>query len=365
MLRPLAFLLLAAVLLSGCRSLTVEDEARQIEERNCDGEAYHMNLLCTEEIELLNSAVDHPAVRSDEGVDRDHLNALSKERGLEFATAVFFHRVNREAETRRYLDRIQTIARGIERNGGKLPQFNREDVWLAMVPAMYYDSNASVGGDGRDIRNMASRLGIPNELVVVNPDGSVDQNGEFLCAWLDSRKNNGRKYIFASISKAALDIKRAIQMCGADGSFDNVRGWLNVGGVNRGSLLVNEMDGYWVYRWRARYFFWREDYTYESFLSVRVDPELPHYAHVRLPPRMKTVNVIATPTAQHLTLRAEEAYKILSKQGPNDGLTLLADAYMPGAINVSLWGNDHYFAVPEQREVLLAGGMIEMMQSIR
>lgn len=363
--RPFALLFISAALLAGCRSLTVEDEAKQIEQRQCDGEAYHMNLLCEEEIELLNATVDHPAVKTDEGVDRDALNALAKERGLEYATAVFHHRVNQEATTRRYLDRIEVIARGIERDGGKLPRFNREDVSLAMVPAMYYDSNASVGGDGRDIRNMASRLGIPNELVIVNPDGSVEENGNFLCQWLDERKGNGKKYVFASISKAALDIKRAVQICGDKGSFDNVRGWLNVGGVNRGSLLVNEMNDYWAYRWRARYFFWREGYTYDSFLSVRVDPALPHYEHVTLPANMKTVNVIATPTPRHLTLRSEEAYKILSKQGPNDGLTLLADAYLPGAVNVSLWGNDHYFAVPEQREVLLAGGMIEMMQSIR
>ena len=200
--------------------------------------------------------------------------------------------------------------------------------------------------------------------MLVDPDGHVNANGEFLCEWLKDRPN--KKYIFASISKAALDIKRAIQLCGQapdGGAFRNVVGWLNIGGTNRGSYLVNEMNDYWAFRWRAKYFFWREGYTYDSFLSVRVNPQAPYHAHVKLPRRMKVVNVIATPIRRHLTARAEEVYTVLSKHGPNDGLTILGDSFMPGAINISLWGNDHYFAFPAKREILLRTALTEFMET--
>lgn len=353
--------------LAGCSSLTVEDEVVHLNQEKCDGEAFRVDLLCDDEIELLKNALNDPAVRDASGVDRDHLRKLAEERGLDYATAVFFHNVSQEPNTRAYLDRIDRIRARLEKHLEKqtAPQpLNRTDITLAMVPAMYYNSNASIGGDGRDIRSMAGRLGIPNELVIVDPDGHVNANGQFLCEWLDQRQD--RKFLLASISKAALDIKRAIQLCGQapdGGSFRNVIGWLDVGGTNRGSYLINEMDDYWAYRWRAKYFFWREGYTYDSFLSVKVDPTAPYYAHVQFPPKMKVVNVIATPIRRHLTARSAEAYNILSKQGPNDGLTILADSYMPGAINISLWGNDHYFAFPEKREILLRTALTEFIEN--
>ena len=348
---------------AGCKSLTVEDEAVHLEAQNCRGEAFRLTGLCDDEIELLKSALGDSAVNTSEGSDRDHLRKLGVERGLDYATAVFFQHVSATPATRQYLNRVDGIRARLARQKQQ-PPLGRKDITLAMIPAMYYDSNASVGGDGRDIRNMAGRLGIPHELVIVNPDGHVNENGEFLCDWLKQRPEH--KFLFASISKAALDIKRAIQLCGQapdGGAFRNVVGWLNIGGTNRGSYLVNEMDSYWAYRWRAKYFFWREGYTYESFLSVQVDESAPYYAHVRFPPRMKVVNVIATPIRQHLTARSAEAYQILSKHGPNDGLTLLADSFMPGAINVSLWGNDHYFAFPAKREILLRTALTDFIEN--
>ncbi|MEQ9366035.1 MAG: hypothetical protein RIF32_17460 [Leptospirales bacterium] len=352
-----------ALMVPGCKSLTVEEEAVHLNQRDCSGQAFHLDGLCDDEIDLLKSALADPAVRSPAGVDRDHLRELAAERGLDYATAVFFQHVSATAPTRLYLDRVAGIRKRLQKQPGQKP-LGRDDITLAMIPAMYYDSNASVGGDGRDIRNMATRLGIPNELVIVDPDGHVNANGEFLCEWLADRPQ--RKFLFASISKAALDIKRAIQLCGSapdGGAFRNVIGWLNIGGTNRGSYLINEMDSYWAYRWRAQYFFWRQGYTYDSFLSVKVDENAPYHAHVKLPPKMKVVNVIATPIRQHLTARSAEAYDILSKHGPNDGLTILADSFMPGAINISLWGNDHYFAFPAKREILLRTAMTEFIEN--
>lgn len=349
--------------ISGCNSLTVEDEAVHLQQQKCTGEAFQIDGLCEDEIELLKTALKDPAVRGPAGVDRDHLRALVAERGLDYATAVFFHHVSATLATRRYLDRVKSI-RARLRKQPQQKSLGRSDITLAMIPAMYYDSNASVGGDGRDIRKMAGRLGIPNELVIVDPDGHVNANGEFLCEWLQARPD--RKFLFASISKAALDIKRAIQLCGQapdGGAFRNVIGWLNIGGTNRGSYLINEMDSYWAYRWRAKYFFWRQGYTYESFLSVKVDESAPYYSHVKIPPKMKVLNVIATPIRRHLTARSAEAYDILSKHGPNDGLTILADSYMPGAINISLWGNDHYFAFPAKRKILLRTALTEFIEN--
>ncbi|MCB1319728.1 MAG: hypothetical protein KDK34_05725, partial [Leptospiraceae bacterium] len=45
----------------------------------------------------------------------------------------------------------------------------------------------------------------------MEPDGSLDENAQYLCDWL--QKTTAEKVILASISKGGSDIKRAIQLC--------------------------------------------------------------------------------------------------------------------------------------------------------
>ncbi|MFN9535428.1 MAG: hypothetical protein ACK59W_13620, partial [Pseudanabaena sp.] len=41
------------------------------------------------------------------------------------------------------------------------------------------------------------------------------------------------------------DLKIAFKKCGKEEYFKKVRGWYNIGGLNKGSRLVQEIDGNW------------------------------------------------------------------------------------------------------------------------
>ncbi len=349
------------MLLSACSSLTVEDEIVAPRRRDCTGTAFFMESLCEDEIALLGEAAKDRLAAGDIPVNQEAFQRLTKARGVEYATAVIFQRINGTAQTQNYLKKLNDAAARIR--PGTFPRTANKKLMLAMVPGMYYNSNASIGGDGAEIRASARDLGFTDVLVNVNPDGSVEENGRFLCDWLSNYKEY--TIVLASISKGASDIKRGLQLCGEKGNFDSVRGWLNIGGINRGSYLINEMDNYWWYRWRAKYFFRREGYSYDSFLSVRVDKTSLLYEDVNIPKKITVVNIIATPTWRHVTRRAEEAYTILSDYGPNDGLTLLADSFIPDAVNVAMWGTDHYFSVPERRRLMLYAVLLDFMERLR
>ena len=41
---------------------------------------------------------------------------------------------------------------------------------------------------------------------------------------------------------------------------------------------------------------------------------------------------------------ARSNYPVLAREGPNDGLTLLADALAPGSLTIVAFGRDHFVA---------------------
>ena len=353
-------LLLLLPLFTQCSSLTIEGELDVPRKMSCANKAFLLDSLCDNEVDLLTRAFLDPASKSMDGINKKYLKKLSKEKGLAYATAVFFQRVTQEKGNQEYLLNMKTLSERINKEG--VLKFKKENsgLLLVMVPGMWYDNNAAIGGDGIYIRQAAKRLGMDEVLLKVKPDGTLSENGMFICNWLGNYKGN-KKIILSSISKGASDIKRAMQLCQGQDFFKNVIGWLNVGGINRGSPGVDMVENNCLYRWRADYFFSKNKYSSKAFYELGVNKKSPLQEDLIIPPHMKVVNVIATPIWRHVTVRAEEAYKTLAEYGPNDGLTVLADSYMPGAVNLSLWGTDHYFAIPEKRNVLLYAAFLDFM----
>ncbi|MCB1327694.1 MAG: hypothetical protein H7A21_14565 [Spirochaetales bacterium] len=343
-----------------CRSLTVDDPVEFQDRSNCTVTAYHFENLCDFELSILEAAQSDPLTDSSTEVGFDAYRDLARSRGNDYATAVFFHRVNSEPRNARYIDRIRQISANLDPS--HLPDYSSKNALLLMVPGMFYTLNAAVGGDGQEIRTAAQQLGARAALMLVEPDGTVDENAADLCQWLSA--SNERNIVLASLSKGGSDIKRALQICGDTGAFDNVRAWLNIGGLNRGSYLINEMDDYWWTRWRAKFYFWKENFNYDGILSIRSMPGEPLYQDLEIPDHIRVINLMATPLEAHITARARHGYSLLQGYGPNDGLTVLADSYMEGAINVSWFGNDHYFAVEETRRQFLYAGLAEVLQSL-
>ena len=346
-----------------CSSVTMEAEtemARQSNRTDCNATGFHLTGLCPEEVAILEAATQHPAFKAQISIEAEDFRNLTEQSNIDLATAIFFQRVNRQSMSDAYIRRIDTIVRRTQIEG--LPDYSDRNVLLAMVPGMFYTLNTSIGGDGRQIRESAEKLGMQSHLILMEPDGSLDENAQYLCDWL--QKTTAEKIILASISKGGSDIKRAIQLCADSSGMRKVRAWLNIGGIMRGSHLINEIDEHWSTRWRAKTFFWKYGFDYDALLSVRVYPGSPLLLPMRIPAHMRVINVIAVPLQMHVTNRARESHALLSRHGPNDGLALLTYAYLPGAINFAWWGNDHYFAGQNNREEYLFAGLIEIMEQM-
>jgi hypothetical protein len=82
---------------------------------------------------------------------------------------------------------------------------------------------------------------------------------------------------------------------------------------------------------------------------------------------MLAVTYIGAPRASQVSPGAQNDYAIIAPHGPNDGMTLLADALVPQGVTVVERGLDHYFAAPDldRRIAAMAQAVLETLAEQR
>ncbi|MDZ4725659.1 MAG: hypothetical protein SH817_05860 [Leptospira sp.] len=317
----------------------------------CDIKAYEIDNLCEDEKAYLDWAASQKEYPTLKSLTKDVLADLTKKTlDIDKTSALFYHRSIIEKKNNQF---IQFLKRKEVELKKKLPNYTNKNIILAMVPGMFYKDNPAVGADGKVLRDIALELGLKEELLQVDQTGTIDENAKFICEYVKNKTDvNG--IIFASVSKGSGDLKKAIQICGKEPYFEKVKGWYNIGGLNKGTPLVKTIESNWRYRYEARsYFFWK-GYDYDGFLSMSAEKGAPLDFELELPKNLMLINVIAVPQYRQVTKRAFPFYESMIPSGPNDGMTLLADSYVEGAITYPSWRNDHYFQWPIYHQRMMA-----------
>ncbi|MCC5813779.1 MAG: hypothetical protein JJT78_03415 [Leptospira sp.] len=309
----------------------------------CDINEYRIDNLCEDEKVYLDWAASLKKYPKLSDLNKDVLHKLTQETlDVDKTSALFYHRAINDPRNKKFLDYLDKKEKQLQK---KLPDFSSKKVLLAMVPGMFYKDNPEVGADGKILRDIALELGLMEELVPVEQTGTLEENSQIICDYVKNKTDvNG--IIFASVSKGSSDLKIAFKKCGHEKYFKKVRGWYNIGGINKGSHLIEEIDGNWNYRWETKFYFWWRNYNYKGFLDLKAYPGGPLDFDLNLSKDILQINIIAVPQFRQVTKRAYPFYEYLIRFGPNDGMTLLADSYIEEAITYPSWRNDHYFQWP-------------------
>jgi hypothetical protein len=98
---------------------------------------------------------------------------------------------------------------------------------------------------------------------------------------------------------------------------------------------------------------------------MRTDVRRARFPALRMPDDVLVVTYIGAPRAADVTRGAQGDYAIIAPHGPNDGMTLLADAPLLQRITLVERGFDHYFAAPDidRRIEALAQAVLEMLSA--
>jgi hypothetical protein len=286
--------------------------------------------------------IPHDVADLDEEVLRD----LSENKGVDFATAWLFQTICSSAGNASFVNRMNEILEDTAASAGSMRGT------FVVAPGAFYREHPETGADGRRLCNLAGVLGCRTHVISTHSTGCAAANGRIICDWLLNHPE--RNTILCSLSKGGADVKMALAEHDAPEVFRNVVAWINVGGITSGSPMATWLlERPWLTRLYQLLFWCRgQDFAFVREMQRGFGSALDFDV---VPPRhMRILHVLAFPLARHVAKRPTRCWhRRLSRYGPNDGATILADSCrIPGLI-FPVWGADHYLDSVVRPEVLL------------
>lgn len=260
------------------------------------------------------------------------LAQLTREHGVDFATALWYDRVRGAEPHRAFIEAVEAIDAG-----AALPPTS---VRVLVAPAAFWREYPQFGADGAAVLEAARGLGMRADRIPTPSTGSVSKNARVIREALEKEADGS--VVLVSLSKGGADVRMALEQDPA--LARKVRAWINVCGIIHGSPLVDEMlDGPWWRRLAVRAFLARWRAGFGLIRELRHAP----VPRATAPAGVYVVNVVACPLSTHTAGAITRRHRQLAALGPNDGSTLLTDAIVDGGVVYPVWGADHYFRTPD------------------
>jgi hypothetical protein len=273
---------------------------------------------------------------------RRALGALARASSIDTAARVFADEIERVPRNRQFRVRF-------EANLAEPAAMGKDSAtrWLfVLVPGWLYRTDPGTGADLAPVRAVLGSLGLASLLVALDENGTIDENAITLALEIEQLKREGRRLILVSTSKGGPETYLALDRLRATGRANEVAAWVNIGGLLNGTAVADHWSE-WPRTWFAAAAFALRGHGTASIESMTTATSRARLGAASLPPHVLVVNYVAVPMAADVQVGVRDRFDILSELGPNDGLTLLADAIVPQGITLVERGYDHFFALPD------------------
>ena len=269
---------------------------------------------------------------------RDDLAAISRETSTDFAALFLAQRLLAD-ECNRWIN--AEFKRELEHPA---PVQNASRFTVLFAPGWDYVVLGKItGADFALPRALAAEHGFEVEMAAFEPNGSIEGNARIFAADVARLARAGRRIIVSSASTAGPSVQVALAELASPGDRAAIAGWLNIGGLLQGSPIVE-----YLLEWPQRAIFeggvlWK-GWERDAIIELGTTRGRQRFERLRLDPALRIVNYVSIPLSGQVGPHARSNYPVLGREGPNDGLTLLADAIVPGSLTIVALGSDHFIA---------------------
>ena len=279
------------------------------------------------------------------------LKKLSAATSPDFATIYFVRRcladhTNQLFQTG-YVKEFQRIKSLIPQRSwtGTVRNSLRGDEFL-FIPGFHYVTDPTSGADFLSQRILMRELGIEVELAPTREDGTIEENAQIIAQTIRSQSRYHSKLILVSTSKSGPETALALGRILQPGETICVQAWISVGGLIRGTMLADRAVA-WPQSWIVPLIFSMQKVSFRSVPDLTTRASRARMERIRLPQHILPVDYVAAPLSGNIAEDVKSRYSYLRRYGPNDGLTLLADELLPGAVTIIEPGVDHFYRDPE------------------
>jgi hypothetical protein len=299
-------------------------------------------------------------------LNRQTLNAISQKTSPDFAALFLIKQLlsnprNLKFQTD-YLAETKRIKSDLKRNEwSRIARPALKKYEVLFVPGFHYVTDKSSGADFANQRQFFRELGVRVALLRTKEDGTVEENAAIIAA--NIRALNDAGVILVSTSKAGPEVALALGEMLAPDETTGVKAWISVGGLMWGTPLADYATT-WPQSWIVRLMFQYSRTGFQGIPGLTTAASHARMDRIRIPARIMIVQYIAVPLSGDIHGSVKSRYVRLRKDGPNDGLTLLADELLPNGIGVIEPGIDHFYAAPdiEVKSVAVANVVAEALR---
>jgi len=279
---------------------------------------------------------------------REELKRLAVEYSVDFAAAFYADHLYRKEEN----SVIQQAFSDYLSNGSASTttrQANLDNYLFLFVPGWDYVENGHItGADFAVPRILISAYGVENHLVTIPPHGSVEENSAIITQAVEHHGDKGKIIVLAGASSAGPAIYLSLAENSNNPVFNNVKGWLNIGGILKGSPVIDHYQS-WPRSWLFNVAVWFNGWDKDRILSMssmHTRKRLERLDGIDMD--ILVINYVGLSLSGHLSRHSKDYYSILAPEGPNDGLTYLPDIVAPNSLTIIAPGSDHFFAEDPQ-----------------
>jgi hypothetical protein len=278
---------------------------------------------------------------------------ITRDRGIDFATALLYDRVLRSLENSAFLGQVNSSNRSVV----------SDPPLVGIVPGAFYLEHNNTGADGSRLVAILRSINCRAQLVPVESFGSLTTNAAIIAEWLSQHGKTRTALI--SLSKGSADLKIALGLPNAPELFQNVDTWVSLSGLPQGTPLVGWLRRQFLRRLGVRLVLRLRGQRYSVVEELCQDSGGPLMTWPAMPARLRVIHVIGFPLRRHLAHPwAARAYDRVAPVGPNDGggFLLVDAARLPGIV-FPIWGADHYLQPAWDATSLLRRILIESLSA--
>ena len=272
------------------------------------------------------------------------LSEITQQYSPDFTAAYLAHKLIEDKRNAPMQQRFDDwYARLLGNEQQQLPPngLNRSDSAIIFVPGWYYITNPETGADFAAQRTMLDAQGVNNHLIEIDENGVVEENAELIFKALKEYTQQYRSIIVVSASKGCPET--ALALSKFDKNTQQIQGWMNVGGVLKGSIMADK-GSKWPWTWFTKYMVIYGE-SLDGVKSLQTAKRSAVLDNITIPDAITVVNYVGVPMGSQVNPRSL-GYGMMKNIGPNDGSTYILDAMYPGGITLVEMGIDHYMDHP-------------------
>lgn len=275
-------------------------------------------------------------------INNNDMAILTNTLSVDFATLFFAQRMYSEPKNKEAQNLFQSYIISQD-NEQTMPNCtNVNEYAYVFVPGLFYIRHSELGGDFKTQREQLNQMGLTTYLIEINEVGTVLENAQIIAKELKRLSATHQKMVVVSASKGGPDLAYALGKLMSWNESKSIKAWISLGGVLRGSQVAdNYLTGLNRLYAKTILFFAGGNIDFVEDLSI--EKSIDRFNSLCFPEDLLIIHYVGAPLSSQVSKKVKKNFNILSKMGPNDGLTTLIDELTPQGIVITELGLDHFY----------------------